>query len=277
MKRIFNFSVIVALLSMMASAIVSTSCSNDDEDSILDSTAKLDWSNATSRITATAGTEIYAKNQDKVYTVKVISAEPGNVVVKMYGNEITLSDDGDLYLSIDGESLSQAAAALNPTKVLLALRPGTQKFISGTAVYIDVIKTGANLTLFYNGEEDESNGEDDEPTISWTNAVTKIDVMSKIGDIIYAKNNNIVYTFKILSAQEGEVVVEMNGKKVTLSDAGSSYLGTDGNAMYQRDGQNAPEKVLLALLYNTTNLISGTLVADTNISRGANETIFASY
>ena len=151
MKKIFRLSAMVAMISMMATATVATSCSDDDDDdttTVTPADPTEDWSKATSKITATPGATLSAKNEGKVYTVKGVSAEAGKVVVNINGNDVTLSDAGTSYLSINGAGLYQKDAKEAAGTVLMALSAGPTALISGTEVKDAEIASKANATLF---------------------------------------------------------------------------------------------------------------------------------
>ena len=124
-------------------------------------------------------------------------------------------------------------------------------------------------------DEEENNGENNEQFLD-----NSIEV--KAGDVIlYAKVEKGTITneyeeFSVVSAKTGEVVLKINGKQVTLSDAGASYLSEDFKEWKTADAKADPAKVLLCLKGNQTNtiIIDGTLAGNSTISEGATPTFF---
>jgi hypothetical protein len=131
-----------------------------------------------------------------------------------------------------------------------------------------------------NGENNEQLKEDDEAVPSYQFLDNSIEV--KAGDVIlYAKVEKGTITneyeeFSVVSAKAGEVVLKINGKQVTLSDAGASYLSEDFKEWKTADAKADPAKVLLCLKGNQTNtiIIDGTLAGNSTISEGATPTFF---
>ena len=129
------------------------------------------------------------------------------------------------------------------------------------------------------GNKEQVNG-DDEVVPSYQFLDNSIEV--KAGDVIlYTKEEkgtitNIYEEFTVVSAKAGEVVLKINGKQVTLSDAGASYLSEDFKEWKTADATAAPAKVLLCLKGNQTNtiIIDGTLAGNATISGGATPTYF---
>jgi len=129
------------------------------------------------------------------------------------------------------------------------------------------------------GNKEQVNG-DDEVVPSFQFLDNSIEV--KAGDVIlYSKVEKGTITneyeeFTVVSATAGEVVLKINGKQVTLSDAGASYLSEDFQEWKTADAKAAPAKVLLCLKGNQTNtiIIDGTLAGNTTISGGATPTYF---
>lgn len=148
MKKIFRLSAIVAMLSMMATTATVTSCSDDDDDD--DTTVVVDkWADAKTSVEAVEGVTYLAKNNDVEYTVEVVSAEPGKVVLNVNGKAVTVSDEGTSFCSIKGEGMKQAAAEADPESVLLALQSGnTKTIISGSKCKNETVAGKANTTVF---------------------------------------------------------------------------------------------------------------------------------
>lgn len=81
--------------------------------------------------------------------------------------------------------------------------------------------------------------------------------------------------FTVKSVKAGEVVLNIKGNDVTLSDAGASYLSTDFKEMKQAEAIANPENVLFCLLAESTTVSSAQNASKAEIASGANEIYFA--
>ena len=128
-----------------------------------------------------------------------------------------------------------------------------------------------------NTENNEGNDEIKQAYQFLDNSITV-----QAGDVImYTKEEKGTITneyeeFTVVSAKAGEVVLKINGKQVTLSDAGASYLSEDFKEWKTADATANPSKVLLCLKGNQTNtiIIDGTLAGNATISGAATPTYF---
>lgn len=146
MKKLFRLSAIVAMLSMMATATVTSSCSDDD-----DSNTKIqDWSLSTDSIIVKQGMKFTAKQNGIKYDVEVVSASDGAVTLNIDSIEVKLSDDGTSFCSVEKKGMTQSQAETEPENVLMALSPKSKKVISPTKCANQKVKAGAQKTLFLN-------------------------------------------------------------------------------------------------------------------------------
>lgn len=102
----------------------------------------------TESIAITQGMAFTAMHGDRVYKIKVVKAEAGDVILNIKGREVELSDAGTSFCSIDMKGLYNKEAEADPSSILFALAPNSKTIISGTESANNIISSGADKTFF---------------------------------------------------------------------------------------------------------------------------------
>jgi len=235
MKKVLNLSVILAVL---VAAFSFTSCGGDEEKDAPVISVGL---NTNGDLTGTIKSDSDLKS--------VTLERNGNTVT---GFPVTSFGVGSMIVGKDGSYNVTIPAALVATVGNYALIATDKSDLKGTFTF---------------------KVEDTPDPIEYKHS--QISVVA--GNTYGFKQGSIEGTITIVSIETGKVVFTLNqsAAQITLSDAGTSYLGTNLQPMNQAAAVASPANVLFCLLSNSTNVASGTLASNTTISGGANPTLFS--
>lgn len=125
-----------------------------------------------------------------------------------------------------------------------------------------------------NKEVVDNNDKEEETTVSYEFKNNKIAVEAGKTYVFSMDQKNVDGEFTVTAAKAGSVTFTINGKSITLSDAGASYLSVDFTEMKQADAVANPTNVLFCLLSSSTNISSATNAAKAEISSKADNIFF---
>lgn len=122
--------------------------------------------------------------------------------------------------------------------------------------------------------DDNNNGDDNESKPNYAFKSNKIAVEAGKTYVYSMDQKNVDGEFTVTAATAGSVTFTINGKSVTLSDAGASYLSINFEEINQTTAAKDPSQVLFCLLNKSTNISSATNAAKTEIASKAENIFF---
>lgn len=121
---------------------------------------------------------------------------------------------------------------------------------------------------------DDGNSNNTTTTTSYEFKNNKIAVETGKTYVYSMDQKNVDGEFIVTAATAGSVTFTINGKTITLSDAGASYLSTSFEAIKQAAALEDPSKILFCLLSSSTNISSATNASKTEIASKADNIFF---
>ena len=253
MKKVFNLSVMLAVLMAMFSFV---SCGNKDEEDVLtvslEKTAIEDGGVVHGKITAT-------KDLASVTLLSVV----GNDETTLSGWPVTKFNDFPILQKKDDKTIYDIKI---------------ESLLEGKYKLRAVDKNGKEDSKTFTVGVVPSNPE----------YIVLGESFEAVANKIYGfRHGTLEGAFKITVASKGSVTfirlnlvnddLEEIGAPITLSDAGTSYFTTDFKAIGIADARKNPEKVLFLLSKESKTISSGTLALDATIKNGAKSTQFVVF